>query len=297
MALALAAALSALTGCQSAPSSAGASGAAPVTTSPAVAGAITSTHTLTVDGLTRSYLVVAPAAQRTPLPLLIVLHGVDATPTGELNRDQFGQLAAAGKAILIYPAGYQKSWNVGVDNCCGQAGRQHVDDLAFIARVRAAAMATLSIRAGQIYLVGFSNGGKLGYDVMCREPWLFDAFAAVSATPIVACTAPSPPPKSVLVTAGSADPELPISDRPLPAAQAVADAAATWRRRDRCVATSERTKIRTAMITTWPACANRTQVRTVLYPGLGHIWPGSQLVGTSAAGATLIWQFLTRSTS
>jgi polyhydroxybutyrate depolymerase len=262
------------------------------TAPPAAPGIVTRISTLTVDGMQRSYLVVAPAGQKAPLPLIVVLHGSSASTGGEVQRDQFEPLVTSGKAILLYPAGYDLSWNADVDNCCGQAGQRHVDDLAFLARVVAGAEATLSVQAGHVDLVGFSNGGKLAYQVMCQEPQLFDAFAVVAATPLAACDTRPQPARSVIVAVGADDPELPISGQAVPATQALGSAAATWRRRDGCSATAAQTASGPATITSWPQCADGTQVRTVLYAGLAHLWPGSQLVGSAASGATLIWQFL-----
>ncbi len=255
-------------------------------------GVVSRTDTLTVDGVRRSYLLVTPAAQAAPLPILVVLHGNNEPPAAELQRDELEPLVAAGKAILLYPAGYHLSWNAGADNCCGKAGTSQTDDLAFLAQLTTRATAMLSVQPGAVYLVGFSNGGKLAYQVMCREPQLFDAFAVVAATPLEACAAQPQPPRSVLIAVGGDDPELPISGHAVPATQALDAAATVWRQRDGCSAASTGTTIGSATMTTWSQCADQTQVRTVRYAGLGHAWPRSNTVGATASGATLIWQFL-----
>jgi polyhydroxybutyrate depolymerase len=262
----------------------------PATSAPG--GIRTTTTSLSVGGVARTFVVLAPTAQTSPLPVIVVLQGSNAAVSSEITRDEFTPLVRTDEAILVYPAGYGESWNVAADNCCGPAAARGVDDVAFIADVVARLRVTQSMQADHIYLVGFSNGGKLAYQVMCTEPQLFDAFAVVAATPLSTCRATVQPPRSVLIAVGAEDPELPISSLAVPAAQALAGATATWRERDGCSASAATaTTIGSATISTWSSCAGRTRVQAVQYVRLPHLWPTSSLVGSAASGASLIWKF------
>jgi polyhydroxybutyrate depolymerase len=242
------------------------------------------------DGLNRGYLVVTPVGQTGPLPMIVTLHGINASPTQELLRDELLPLVQAGKAVLVYPAGYKFSWNVGADDCCGSAGTAGVDDVAFVSAVVTATEASLPVT--HAYLLGFSNGGKLAYQVMCQEPQIFDAFAVVAAAALSSCSSTSPPATSVLIAVGAQDPELPTKQTAEPAAAVLSSTAELWRARDGCSSAGSSSTVLQASVQTWAGCSGGTSVTAVLYSGIAHIWPNAGAVGGAAdSGATLVWSF------
>lgn len=251
-------------------------------------GTVVTAAALLSGGLDRGYLIVAPAQASGPLPVLLVLHGSSASATQEVERDEFGPLAQQGKAILVYPAGYGEFWNVQADGCCGVAASKGVDDVEFVAQVVQAVRAEYQV--GPVDLVGFSNGGKLAYLLMCRQPQLFSAVAVVAAVPLTSC---SGVPASMLIAIGTADGSLPLETAPAPvSAQSLLDSAvATWRARDGCTAGVTTATVGTATLMHWTSCTGRTQVTELAYAGLGHTWPDGRLVGAPESAATLIWAF------
>jgi pimeloyl-ACP methyl ester carboxylesterase len=66
---------------------------------------------------------------------------------------------------------------------------------------------------GGVYLVGYSNGGKLAYSAVCAHPKLFAAVATYGAVPLSPC-APGTSAVSVMLTAGAADQVLPFPGKP-----------------------------------------------------------------------------------
>ena len=254
-------------------------------------GVTVSALTLNYGGLNRGYLLLTPTAATAPLPLIVVLHGVNASVTQEVERDELLPLVTAGEVALVYPAGYDQSWNVGVDGCCGTAPKAGVDDIGFVAAIVGAAGTRVAVAPGRTYLIGFSNGGKLAYQVMCDEPTLFTAFAVVSAVPLATCAEAAQPARPVLIAVGASDPELPSAAQPVAAARALAGAVSTWRTRDGCPATGSTVTSGSATITTWRGCTDATMVTSVLYAGLVHLWPTAALVGSAQPGASLIWAF------
>jgi polyhydroxybutyrate depolymerase len=241
-----------------------------------------------IDGLSRGYLMIAPANATGPLPLIVVLGGVSASPTQEAERDELMPEVQDGNAILVYPAGYGESWNVGIDKCCQLAGFVGVDDVAFVQAVTEAVKSSMSVSTS--YLVGFSNGGKLAYQVLCSYPGLFSAAAIVAATPLVSC--PTQVAIPMLIAVGAKDPELPEQGHTHNAVVEYTAALATWRGYNGCVDQSTVVGVGTAVTTTWTDCSSGADLVGVLYRGLDHEWPTTLLVGQNVAAAGKIWNFL-----
>ncbi len=188
-------------------------------------GTVVSASSVSIQGLNRGYLVIAPTDAAPGLPVIVVLGGVSASPTQEAARDELIPIVQSGKAILVYPAGYGESWNVGVDGCCSTAAAANIDDVSFVAAVTAAVRSSFPTSVD--YLVGFSNGGKLGYQVLCAHPGLFAAAAMVGATPLANCPSEVALPMMILV--GAKDPELPLQGHTEPPVPVYLAALATWR--------------------------------------------------------------------
>lgn len=275
----------------------------PVTLQPGTAASV---QTLVSGGLARSYLLVQPAAKPAgKLPAVVVLHGSAVTPELEERRTGFFPLAQEGKAVLAYPAGVGKTWNAG-QGCCGEAVAKGLNDSAFVQAVAAALVARDGVDPHRIYLVGYSNGGKLAQRIACTDPGPFAAVATYGAVPLVPCG--SGPPVPVMLAAATGDTEVPYSGRPETFAGAleppVSAAVATWRLRDRCrsLPTSRVLAGGAVTVTTWAAGGGpggSDPVELVTYEGGSHYWPGAP----SAAGIpfstvspvpveSLMWSFL-----
>ena len=119
-----------------------------------------------VGGLERTYVVARPAQALTGvLPVVIVLHGRDMTPA-HMERDSV--LPPAARAIVVYPAGYGRSWNAGA--CCGPAHADRVDDVAFLAAVvREVLRGEPGASADAVFLLGYSNGGRMALRMASRQ--------------------------------------------------------------------------------------------------------------------------------
>src|ERR1044071_1398582 len=68
---------------------------------------------LEVEGGIRRYLIVTPAKQTGPLPLLIVYHGGTGNPEQALRYTRFDKLAASNEAVVVFPKGVDDNWNDG----------------------------------------------------------------------------------------------------------------------------------------------------------------------------------------
>ncbi len=262
------------------------------------------TRYVEVRGRRRSELVVAPRSGTAGLPLYVVLAGSDATPSFEERRDGFAYLAGEARAVLVYPAGYAESWNAG-QGCCDGAGATRSDDVAFVEAVVADAVAHLGVDPRRVYLVGYSNGGKMALRMLAADPGAFAAVAVYAATPLVGVS--HGPPVPVLLAGGTADPRTPWAGPPVvqngALAPSVSGAAAILRRRDRADGNGETTEAAGGRVrtTTWRGSSPRSLVRLVAYRGRGHAWPQAHdsplplaplivgffdLVGSSPAGSS-----------
>jgi len=173
---------------------------------------VTEVHTVTVDGVARTYRTIVPAQPAGKLPLLVVLHGRGQSEASVLNMTGFIGLAQQREAVLLLPDGQQRSWNAG-HGCCGFAGAHQTPDVPFVAAIVADALRRWPIDAQRVYLVGYSNGGKLAYSAVCAHAALFAAVATYGAAPLSPC-APGTPAVSVLLAAGTADQVLPFHGKP-----------------------------------------------------------------------------------
>jgi polyhydroxybutyrate depolymerase len=251
---------------------------------------VTQVHTLTVDGVARTYRSIVAAQPAGKLPLLIVLHGRGQSESSVLSMTGFLRLAQQRQAVLLLPVGEQRSWNVG-HGCCGFAGVHQASDVPFVAAIVADALRRWPIDSQRVYLVGYSNGGKLAYRAVCEHPALFAAVATYGAVPLSPCS-PGTPGVSIMLAAGSEDQVLPFQGKPAghPPLPSVAQALTWLRAQDGCSANAQTARAGSAVVQRWAGCAGGTDVESVVYPGRGHAWPS----GGSPTAATRMWMFLSR---
>lgn len=249
----------------------------------------TKTYSMTVAGLERSYNVIAPdKGLPESAPIIVFLSGIGATPTSEAGRDYLIPYAASDQVELVYPAGYDDSWNAG--GCCGQAAAKKVNDVAFL---EALVPKVDPGRARPVYLVGFSNGARLAYRIVCADPGLFDEYAMVKGEPTQGCVMTKP--VTILQMASENDPEVPYkpgehgSVESLPMTTLVAGLHGSLK----CPAKAAVTHSGAMTLTTWSDCADGTRLGFAVWPGGKHLFPRPPNVSPPAA-AQVIWSFFTR---
>ncbi len=253
---------------------------------------VTSTTSLVSGGRTRTFLVARPSAVTAArLPVVVFLHGRNVTPQQELGRD--GLESVVGRAILVYPAGYQQSWDAGA--CCAGAQADQINDLAFLTSVVHRVLQDQpDASSSQVYLIGYSNGGKMAYRLSCADPSLFAAVAVYGATETSTCT--DRPDVSFLEVASTADPELTIGAGGTPQSAGgfveptVTAQAADYRASDTCGPTATATTAGHVAVTTWTTCRSGTRVGLALYAGGSHAWPPGDAI--TPPGGRLIWDWL-----
>jgi polyhydroxybutyrate depolymerase len=247
----------------------------------------TTTFSMKVDGLTRSWMTILPSAPMPRnAPIIVVLSGVAASTSEEINRDDLLPYAKADEAELVYPVSIQESWNVG--GCCGYAGDHDVDDLAFM---KALVPQIDPHHNRPLYLVGYSNGGRLAYDVACHDPGLYEAMAIVKADPMPGCDVTKP--MTIIQLDSLDDPWVPY----LPGAVGKESPAATVQigrleQADGCGSTTNVLKQGNMTDTTWTNCANGVRLAFAVWTTGAHNFP--EPPKDFPTGSAVIYSFFTR---
>jgi polyhydroxybutyrate depolymerase len=261
-----------------------------------------SSHTITVGGVTRSYIVYRPVALPAAAPLVVMLHGGFGSASQAQKSYHWDAEADAGHFLVAYPDGMNHAWNGG-GGCCGTPGKDGTDDVGFITAMVAAIEHATRVNSGRVYATGISNGGIMAYDLACHTS-VFAAIGPDSATQLGAC--PVPGPVSVIAIHGTADKNIPYNggegdgvahiDGPsVPAVNA------SWRTADHCAAPVSTTV--GTVTTSVASCPAGRAVELITIAGAGHQWPGGasnllaqRILGTDPPSTALdatqvIWRF------
>jgi polyhydroxybutyrate depolymerase len=247
----------------------------------------TKTYSLTVAGVKRSYVLIAPVtAPPASAPVIVMLSGLGATVSQEMKRDQLIPYATAGKAEVVYPVPVQASWNA--IGCCGYAGTHQVDDMAFL---KALVAKVDPGRARHVYVVGYSNGARLAYRVACTDPGLFDGYAMVKGGPMTDCVVRQP--VSIAQLASLDDPEVAYKPgqhgrEPIPVTTEVSRLHAA----EKCPATPTVKQSGTVTISAWTGCAGGARLTIAVWQDGKHSFPRPPASKPSAAA--VIWAFFTQ---
>lgn len=258
-------------------------------TGPIPAGWVATAHTVDTGGLSRAYLTLEPAHPTRALPIVLLLHGRGMTPDTILHIT--GLADRIGPAVLVVPAGWDRSWNAG--DCCGAAYRAGVGDVRFIRTVLASVVtSTPGGQESKVYAVGFSNGGRMAYLLACDMPGTFAGFVAVEAVPVEACTPPRP--LDMTIVAQQSDPLLTVdSGRPKEIGgfmePTVAATVARMETVDHCAGPPDVQTAGRAVERTW-SCAGGTSLRYVWYPAGAHNWRAA--VGSTPGATDFVMQTL-----
>ncbi len=238
-----------------------------------------STKTISSGGVKRTFELDVPPSlpDGTAAPLVVMLHG--GYGSGTQAEHSYGWDAAADRHhfVVAYPDGLGRAWDAG-GGCCGQPGRDHVDDVAFITAVVADIGGLLPVNPNRIYATGISNGGMMDERLACDTD-LFAAIGPDSATRLGPC--PHPAPISVIQIHGTADTKVPYLGGQGDGSAAidgpsVPSVVAGWRTTDGCPAPEA--TVSGPVSRSVASCPSGRSVELIAIAGAGHQWPGSPLI-------------------
>lgn len=244
---------------------------------------VTTVYSLRSGGMTRTYDEIVPV---TPLPasapIIVMLSGVNASRTLEVGRDGLVPFANTGRAELVYPNGYEESWNAG--GCCGGAAAKKVNDVGFL---KALAARVDPGHRRPLDVIGYSNGGRMAYQMACDAPGVFDQIAVLKADPDPGCAVRKP--QSILQIASLDDNAVPYR----PGEKGTEKPAATvlnsrLRADDRCPSRPVASRPGTVRYSVWK-CADGSRLGFAVYAVGAHDFPPAR--STQPSAAELIWSF------
>jgi polyhydroxybutyrate depolymerase len=269
-----------------------------------------STHTLTFDGVQRSYLLHVPSSYdgTKPVPLVLDFHGGGGQAENQMRVSGFNGLADEQGFLVAYPNGTGRlgdavlTWNGGT--CCGYAVNNNVDDVGFVRAMLAEIQATYKIDSKRIFATGLSNGGILSYRLACEASDLIAAIGPVAGTQNIVPCEPSAP-VSVIHFHGTDDRHLPydggVGDQSLVGVDfaSVQQSIDFWVKFDSCPSSPATTTAQDVRHDAYGPCLNGTAVELYTIIGGGHAWPGSEGPAwpggdapTQSVSATrVIWDF------
>ena len=88
-------------------------------------------HSVTVDGISRNYLVFAPQRFDKPLPMVLALHGGGSNARQMERYTRFNDLAAKEGFLVVYPEAVEGNWNDGRGMPGVRAQQENIDDVKF----------------------------------------------------------------------------------------------------------------------------------------------------------------------
>jgi polyhydroxybutyrate depolymerase len=181
------------------------------------------TNYITVNNITRKYLVYRPAGMATVNAVVIVLHGggglgLDVAEPGIHPLSVFRTIADSEKFLVIYPEGsLDVQGNLGWNDCRSDdiSGSQG-DDITFLKQLNSKLVSELNINSTKMYLTGTSNGALMTYSYAFQFPETIKAIAVSSGNlpefpESGICTNGSTLPLPILLTHGTSDPAMPAN--------------------------------------------------------------------------------------
>lgn len=264
------------------------------------------TETITVDGLSRKYVLNLPPGyyDAAGFSLVIAMHGGGGSASQFESTSKLTEKANAAGFIIVYPegTGVINTWNAGT--CCGSAVNNNINDVKFISMLIDKLVASFKINAKKVYATGHSNGGMMSYRLACELSTKIAAIAPNGSTMVV--TQPCNPVRSVPVlhmhskldqhvvyTGGYGNGVSGVYCPPLDSVLNV------WSLKNNCamqaqviVSNSNYTLKR------WLNCTNSVTIDYYLTNDGGHGWPGglpggpnSDIPSTSINANDLLWSF------
>ena len=181
------------------------------------------TNYITVNNVTRKYLVYRPAAMTSVNAVVTVLHGggglgLGVSDIGAHPLSVFRKIADNEMFLVVYPEGSldiqgNPGWNdCRSDDISGSQG----DDITFLKQLNSKLISELNISSNKMYLTGTSNGALMTYSYAFQFPETIKAIAVSSGNlpefpQSGLCTNGSNLPLPILMTHVTSDPAMPAN--------------------------------------------------------------------------------------
>jgi polyhydroxybutyrate depolymerase len=245
-----------------------------------------SEQTLSSGGRQRSYRLFVPPAYdgRTPLPLVLDLHGSGGTAAEQAATSRFEALAAQeGFLVASLQAGAEGNrWNVPVTD-------DRPDDVAYVSDVIDHVAQRACTDRTRVYATGFSGGARMSSLLGCRLSARIAAIAPMAGLRWPGeCDGRTVP---VLTLHGLADPQNTydghVAERGAEWLESVPEALASWARHNGCNADAVLEDPPGPLSTLrYEGCDGGAEVRLIRIDGLRHEWAREEIDATRT-----MWEF------
>ncbi|MBD3322870.1 MAG: hypothetical protein GF350_17355, partial [Chitinivibrionales bacterium] len=120
------------------------------------------TVTITHDSMDRRFVIHTPPSYDGTIrvPLVLDFHGYGGSPISQKGLSGFLGKSDEEGFIVVWPEGYESSWNAG-PACCGGAVTDSIDDIGFILQIVEFMKLGYEIDTTRIYATGHSNGSAI----------------------------------------------------------------------------------------------------------------------------------------
>ena len=250
------------------------------------------------DSLDRYYFIYKPDNLNINIsvPVLFALHGYGSSALSHLTYTNYFPLADRDNFIVLYPQGtttptLSSHWNVG-----GWTSKSTVKDIEFIETIIDLVKDKIQIDETRIYSSGMSNGGYMSYSLACNLSSKIAAIASVtgSMTPdnFDDCSPSSP--RSILQIHGLQDFVVPYVGSS--GSKSIQDVIDFWVNHNSCSLEPNRlikySDLALVNFDTYENCLNNTNVKLILHPEMGHVWPFLNTYNISASDE--VWNFVSK---
>lgn len=243
-----------------------------------------SQHELASGGITRSFRLYVPPTYdgRTPLPLVLDLHGSGDTAAGQAANSRFELLAAREAFVVATLQADAGRWNFPVT-----AGRP--SDVQYASDVIDTVAALACIDTARVYAAGFSGGARMSSLLACE---LGERIAAIAPMAGLrwpgSCTGRAMP---LLTLHGLADPQNTydghIAERGAEWLESIPEALEGWSMHNGCSAPVVfEDPPGPLSILRYAGCRDGAEVRLIRIDDLAHQWARNQIDATA-----VMWDF------
>lgn len=265
--------------------------------------------TMTVDGLSRTYLLNLPPNynEASDFALVIGLHGGAGSAT-QMEKNYFlTEKANKENFAIVYAEGVQsdgilraRTWNAGT--CCDYAVEKNIDDVKFISLMIDELLKNYpKLNRKKVYITGMSNGAMMSYRLACELSNKIAAIAPVAGSLVTTQPCVSTRPVPVLHIHSVLDTKVPYNGGrstfgfTIPPVEQGINA---WLKNNSCNTTAKTVQnFEKYSITRWANCTN-SSVEIYLTKDGGHSWPSGEKaradadeISTAINANDLIWDF------
>ena len=249
-------------------------------------------NTISVNGANRTYLTYMPQSAVDNIPVIIQFHGGTETAQDAYYTGGLYSTAEIEGILMVYPQAETSTGSVWNTLHSEEGNKVSADDFGFVEAIINRLAQDSRIDTSRIYVVGYSNGAAMAYQIACHLNYLVAGFVVHSGNfPLednYPCNITHETPG--LIFNGTSDTIRPLEGIPTYAIS-VRDGAEWWSTQNNSIGV--RTTQEEGIERTIYTSASGMEVQLFIIEGGGHEWFNFPVDGMPMN--IFIWDFLTNS--